>query len=222
MGKKVIITGASGMAGEGVLHECLLNEEIDSVLVIGRKPCGVQHKKLKEIIHQDFYDISPLKNDLSSYDACFFCAGVSSVGMKEEEYNRVTYILTTSFAKTLNEINKDMIFCYISGAGTDSTTKGKIMWARVKGKTENDLQKMTFKKVYCFRPGYMQPTKGLLHTQSYYKYISWTYPLMKRIFPKYMTTLKELGQAMINAMLYGYENNILEVKDIKGLAKRTE
>ncbi len=148
---KTIITGATGMVGEGVLHECLLHPDVESILVINRKPCGVTHPKLTEIIHADFFDLSVIESQVSGYNACFFCAGVSSVGMKELEYTKVTYDLTMGFAKTLSRLNTEMTFCYVSGAGTDGTEKGKMMWARVKGKTENDLIKLQFKAAYNFR-----------------------------------------------------------------------
>ena len=157
----VILTGATGMVGEGVLHECLINSEVEKILVIGRKSCGVINPKLEEIIHTDFKNLSPIENQLANYNACFFCSGVSSIGKSESEYFELTYTLTLNFAKSLSKVNPDMIFCYISGAATDSSEKGRTMWARVKGKTENDLMKLQFKKVYNFRPGYMQPTKGL-------------------------------------------------------------
>lgn len=215
----VIITGATGMVGEGVLHEALLHPDIERVLVINRKPCGVSHPKLKEIIHSDFLDLSSIENSLSGYNACFFCLGVSSVGMKEDEYRRLTYDLTINFASTLARLNPTMTFCYISGKGTDSTEKGRLMWARVKGKTENDLMKLPFKAVYNFRPGYMHPTKGLKNTLSGYKYISWLYPVLKVLTPNSVSTLKEMGDAMINTALRGYPKPILEVSDIKKAAK---
>jgi len=216
---KVIITGATGMVGEGVLHECLLHENIEEILLVTRKSCGITHPKIKELVHNDFYDLSSIASQLKGYDACFFCLGISSIGMKEPDFYKVTYTLTMHFANTVSIQNNAMTFCYISGASTDSTEKGKVMWARVKGKTENDLMKLPFKAVYNFRPGYMQPTKGLKNTLGFYKYVSWMYPLLKRIFPNRVSTLSELGQAMINTALKGYTKNILEVKDIKALAK---
>lgn len=216
---KAIITGATGMVGEGVLHECLQHKDVDSVLVIGRKPCGISHPKLKEIVHKDFFNLTEIENQLKGYDACFFCLGTSSVGMKEAEYYKITYTLTLNFAETLSKLNPDMTFCYISGYGTDSTEKGRIMWARIKGKTENDLMKLPFRKVYNFRPGFMQPTKGLKNTLGFYKYISWLYPLMRRIMPKFFSTLKELALAMIHSAIIGYDKQILEVKDIIELSK---
>ena len=156
---KAIITGATGMVGEGVLHECLLHPDVESVLVINRKPCGVKHEKLKEIIHKDFLDLSAIEEQLAGYNACYFCAGVSSVGKKEDEYTRITYDLTLNFANTLVKLNPDMTFCYVSGVGTDSTEKGRSMWARVKGKTENDLLKLPFKAAYMFQ------TQGIFNQQ---------------------------------------------------------
>jgi uncharacterized protein YbjT (DUF2867 family) len=216
---RVILTGATGMVGEGVLHECLLHPEVESVLVLTRKPCGVSHPKLKEIIHSDFQDISPLADQLKNYNTCFFCLGVSSVGMNEQDYTKMTHTLTLHVATVLSKQNADMTFCYISGASTDSTEKGRSMWARVKGKTENDLMKLPFKKVYLFRPGYMHPTKGIKNVLPYYKYLSWLYPVFRVVFPSFVSTLKELGLAMINSALKGYKKNILEVKDIVKLAK---
>ncbi len=211
---KAIITGTTGMVGEGVLHECLKHPEVESVLVINRKPCEVKHQKLIEIIHNDFFDLSPIDNHLSDYNACYFCAGVSSVGKKEEEYRGITYDLTLSFAKTLVKLNPDMIFCYVSGVGTDSTEKGRMMWARVKGKTENDLMKLGFKDAYMFRPGFIKPTKGLKNTYTAYKFFTPFYPIFRKLFPKYVVTLEEVGLAMINVTLFGADKKILECKEI--------
>ncbi|TWI99947.1 hypothetical protein JN11_02363 [Mucilaginibacter frigoritolerans] len=216
---KAIITGTTGMVGEGVLHECLLHPAVDAVLVINRKPCGVIHPKLKEIIHHDFYDLSAIEDQLSGYNACYFCLGVSSVGMKEPEYYKLTYTLTMQVAQTLSRLNTDMTFCYVSGGGTDSTEKGRSMWARVKGKTENDLMKLPFKQVFAFRPGYMHPTKELKNTLSYYKYLSWMYPFFRAVFPNFVSTLAELGLAMINVTRFGYSKAIIDVKDIIILSK---
>jgi uncharacterized protein YbjT (DUF2867 family) len=215
----VIITGATGMVGEGVLNECLQSNEVERVLVINRRPCGISHLKLKEIIHADFYNFSPIENELRNYDACFFCLGVSSIGMKEPKYYRLTYTLTMHVAQTLSNLNPGMTVCYISGAGTDSTEKGRIMWARVKGKTENDLAKLPFKKVYNFRPAVLQSAKGLKNTLPYYKYFRWLFPIIRIVSPKYICTLKELGLAMINSVTKGYEKQTLEVKDILALSK---
>lgn len=217
---KAIITGSTGMVGEGVLHECLQHPDIESVLVINRKPCGVKHKKTKEIIYKDFFDLTIIENQLAGYNACYFCAGVSSVGIKEEEYKRLTYDLTLYFANTLLKLNPDMTFCYVSGVGTDSTEKGKSMWARVKGKTENDLLKLSFKAAYMFRPGYIQPTKGLKNAYKAYKIFTPFYTVWRTLFPKYVTTLKEIGLAMINVTLYGPDKKILECRDIVKLSNK--
>ena len=216
---RVIIAGATGMVGEGVLHECLQHEAVENILVINRKTCGVANPKLKEIIHADFFDFSGIEDQLTGYNACFFCLGVSSIGMKEPEYYKLPYSLTMNVAEVLARQNKDMTFCYISGASTDSSEKGKVMWARVKGKTENDVMKLPFKQAYNFRPGYMQPTNGLKNTLGFYKFVSWLYPLLRRLMPKSVSTLKELGLAIIEATNKGYPKNILEVKDIVLLAK---
>lgn len=220
MGKKVIITGATGMVGEGVLIECLRHPDIEKILVINRKHCGIENTKLKEIIHRNFHDLSPIQDQLSDYDACFFCLGSTSLGKSEQDYFELTYTLTIHFAETLLKHNSDMTFCYISGAGTDSSEKGKVRWARVKGKTENDLMKMAFKKVFAFRPGFMKPTAGAKNTIKYYRYVNWLFPLLRLILPKYVSTLSELGIAMINSATKGYEESVLEVKDIVELAER--
>jgi hypothetical protein len=216
---KIIITGVTGMVGEGVLHECLNDVQVAEVLVINRRPCGMVHPKLKEILHDDFFDIAPILSQITGYDACYFCLGVSSIGMKEPEYYNLTYKLTLIFATALSSVNSNMVFCYVSGASTDSTEKGKIMWARVKGKTENDLLKLPFKQVYNFRPGYLHPTPGLQRTHKFYKYISWLYPLMRKIMPNSVSSLRELGLAMLAVTKFSYDKYIIEVRDIIALAK---
>ena len=216
---KIIITGSTGMVGEGVLHECLHHPDVESILVINRKTCGVAHPKLTEILHNDFFDISPLEKLVTGYNACFFCLGVSSVGMKEPEYTRITYTLTMNFATTLAGVNPDMVFCYVSGAGTDGTEQGRMMWARVKGKTENDLAKLPFRQEYNFRPAFIIPTKGLKNTHSYYNIFAWLIPVFRTVLPNYITTLRDLGLAMINSAVSGYSKTVLEVKDIKLLSK---
>lgn len=218
MNVKVIITGATGMVGEGVLHECLQHPGISEILVLNRKSCGIVHPKLKEVLHADFFDLSAIEDKLPGYDACLFCLGISSVGMKEETFTKFTYDLTMHVATTLLKQNPSMVFCYISGAGTDGSEKGRIMWARVKGKTENHLEKLGFKKVYNFRPGYLNPTAGLKNTLTYYKYVSWMFPILKLVAGKYVSTLKELGLAMIHVATKAYPKSILEVKDIVAAA----
>ncbi|MDO8970981.1 MAG: NAD-dependent epimerase/dehydratase family protein [Saprospiraceae bacterium] len=218
----ILITGTTGMVGEGVLHECLQHPQVEAVLVVNRKPCGISHPKLKEILHSDFFDLSAIETQLAGYDACFFCLGVSSVGMSEADYFHKTHTLTLHFAETVSRQNAGMTFCYVSGSATDSTEQGRSMWARVKGKTENDLLKLPFKQAYMFRPGYMQPTPGLKNTLPYYKYLSWLYPVFRALFPGFVSTLAELGQAMIQVTLHGYKKQILEVRDMVGVAKGKE
>jgi NAD-dependent epimerase/dehydratase family protein len=216
---RAIVTGVTGMVGEGVLHECLLHPQVEAVLVINRQPCGVVHSKLKEIIHENFFDFSSIENMLHGYNACYFCLGVSSVGMDADKYYKLTYTLTMHVAETISKFSPDMTFCYVSGAHTDSTEKGKLGWARVKGKTENDLFKLPFKQVFAFRPSYIRPTKGLKNAHKFYKYIDWMYPFLRIAFRNSVCTLKELGLAMINVTINGYETKIIEGKDILALAK---
>lgn len=216
---KSIIFGATGMVGEGVLHVALGNRDVESVLVIGRKSCNVNHPKLKELIHNDFYDYSAIEKELAGYNACFFCLGVSSVGMNEKSYTRVTYDLTMEAARTLSRLNPDMTFCYVSGAGTDSTEKGRIMWARVKGKVENHLKDFPFKSVYLFRPGFIKPIKGLRQAHTISEALGMMYPLLKVISPKYVCTLEDVGLAMIQAAKASPSRLIIENKDIALLAR---
>ena len=207
------------MVGEGVLHECLQSDDVEQVLILGRRPYGLVHPKVKEIVHADLYDLSAIEDQLRGYNACYFCLGTSSVGMSEEDFTKITYTLTMHVATVLSRQNADMTFCYVSGGGTDSTEKGRVMWARVKGRTENDLMKLPFRQVFNFRPGYMHPTPGLKNTLSYYKYLSWLYPVFKLLFPGFVTTLADLGRAMIQVTLRGYSKQHIEVRDIKILSK---
>ena len=217
---KAIITGTTGMVGEGVLDECLAHPDVEKVLVINRKPCGVTHPKLSEILHTDFFDLTPVADQLKGYNACFFCLGVSSVGLKEEKYYSLTYTLTMNFAELLAVQNPDMTFCYISGAGTDTTEKGRMSWARIKGKTENDLMKLSFKKVFACRPGFMLPSMVAKNVPRYFAVFRYLYPVLRLLFRKHVSTLKEVALAMINSVIYGYGKPILEVRDLVELAKR--
>ncbi|MGX5819757.1 NAD-dependent epimerase/dehydratase family protein [Chitinophaga lutea] len=216
----VIVTGATGMVGEGVLDECLRNNAVSSVLCISRKHTGIMHPKLKELILPDFFDPASLAGQLSGYNACFFCAGVSSIGMDESEYHRLTYKLTLGFAEFICRENPGMTFCYVSGAGTDSSAKGRVMWARVKGETENDLMKLPFRAVYAFRPAFMKATKGQKNLKAAYKALAWTYPLMRKLFPGFVGTVREVGLAMIHVAQRGYDRKVLEVPDIRKAAQR--
>ncbi len=215
MSIKAIIFGATGMVGEGVLHECLKDAGVESVLVIGRRPCGVKHEKLKEVIHNDFFDYSAIEGALRGYTACFFCLGVSSIGNNEAEYTRVTYDLTMQAARTLSRLNPDMTLCYVSGLGTND--KGRSMWARVKGKTENEVAKLPFKAVYLFRPGFINPTKGTKNANPFAKVFAPFYPVWKILFRKYICTLEDLGRAMIHVASDGAPKRILGNPDIAHL-----
>jgi len=218
---KVILFGATGMVGQGVLRECLLANDVDNVLAIGRSTAGQQHAKLQEIVRADLFDLSPIENRLSGFDACFFCLGVSAAGMSEQDYRRVTYELTISVAKTLVRLNPTMTFIYVSGAGTDSTERSRMMWARVKGKTENDSLKMPFRAAYMFRPGYIQPLHGIrTKTKWYgalYAVMGPLYPLWKRLLPRYVTTTECVGRAMLNVVRHGAPKRFLENQDINEL-----
>jgi hypothetical protein len=216
---QVILTGSTGMVGESVLHECINHPDVEKILLVNRKPSGVIHPKVREIIHQHFLDLEPIQHELRGYNTCFFCLGVSSVGMKKDTYFTMTYTLTMHVATILVRQNPGMQFCYISGAGTDSTEKGRSAWARVKGKTENDLMKLSFSKVYNFRPGVLESASGMKNTLPFYTYFKWLIPIIRLIAPNSITTLKELGLAMINVCLKGYPRQIIEVKDIHELGK---
>jgi len=217
----VIIFGATGMVGAGVLRECLEDPRVRSVLVLGRRPCGVTHPKLREIIRSDFVDYSGSAADLSGLDACFFCLGVSSAGMTEAAYTRVTYDLTLAAAEALLALNSSLTFCYVSGEGTDSTERGRFMWARVKGKTENDLLRLPC-RTYLFRPGFIQPLKGVRSKtrlyQAVYDVLGPLFPLLRRAFPKHVTTTENVGRAMIEVAARGAMKRVLENPDINALA----
>jgi uncharacterized protein YbjT (DUF2867 family) len=215
-----VIFGATGMVGEGVLMKALAHSDVESVLAIGRRPCGIKNNKLKEIVHNDFFDFTSIEKELSGYNACFFCLGVSSLGMKENEYTRITYDLTIKAADTLSNLNKDMTFCYVSGMGTDNSEKGRLMWARVKGKTENDLLKLPFKAVYNFRPGFIKPVKGQKNAFKTSKVAAIFYPVIVALIPQFVCRLDDLGLAMMQVAKSGYEKNILENIDITKAAIR--
>ena len=219
---KVIIFGATGMVGQGVLLECLDHPEVSAILAVGRGSCGTDHPKVEEVLHQDFFEYSAIETDLTGYDACFFCLGVSAAGMSEEEYHRLTYELTLAAAETLARLNPAMTFCYVSGAGTDSSESGRMMWARVKGKTENHLLQLPFKAAYMFRPGYIQPTKGIRSKttlyQTFYTLGRPLYPAIKTLFPSAVTNTEKVGMAMIKVALEGYPQPHLENRDINSLA----
>jgi uncharacterized protein YbjT (DUF2867 family) len=220
----VILFGATGMVGQGVLRECLLDPEVESVLAIGRSAIEQQHEKLHDIVLKTLTDLSSVENRLSGYDACFFCLGVSSAGMSEDDYRRVTYDLSLSVAATLARLNPAMTFIYVSGAGTDSSEHGRMMWARIKGKTENALLAMPFKAAYMFRPGYIQPMHGVrTKTKWYgtaYAIMAPLYPLLRRLFPRYVTTTEQLGRAMISVAKTSATKRVLESNDINAVSAK--
>jgi hypothetical protein len=210
------------MVGQGVLLECLDHSEVSAIQAVGRSSCGIDHPKLEDMIHQDFFDYSAIEGELTGYDACFFCLGVSAAGMSEEQYHRLTYELTLAAAETLARLNPAMTFCYVSGAGTDTSESGRMMWARVKGKTENHLLQLPFKAAFMFRPGYIQPLKGIRSKtrlyQTFYTLARPLYPVLKTLFPTYVTTTEKLGLAMIEVALRGCSQPLLENYDINALA----
>src|SRR6266446_1784402 len=211
------------MVGQGVLRECLLDPGVESVLVVGRSPTGHEHAKLNEIVRPDLFDLSAIEGELSGYDACFFCLGVSSAGMGEAEYRHLTYDLTLSVARSLAKASPGMTFLYVSGASTDSTESGRMMWARVKGQTENALLQMPFKAAYMFRPGYIQPLHGIRTKTKWYGAIyammGPLYPVWKLLFPKYVTTTECVGRAMLNVAMRGAPKSVLENQDINSICR---
>ncbi|RYZ01933.1 MAG: NAD-dependent epimerase/dehydratase family protein [Myxococcales bacterium] len=218
---KVILFGASGMVGQGALRELLADDEVTNVLAIGRSATGRQHPKLKELIQADVADLSMVEQELRGYDACLFCLGVSAVGMTEPEYKRVTYDLTLRVAQTLERLSPRITFVYVSGNGTDSTERGRVMWARVKGATENALLAMPFARAYMLRPAFIRPLHGVVSKTGWYRALyalaGPVYPLLKRLFPGYVTTTEELGQAMLHLVKRGSSERVLENRDISAL-----
>jgi uncharacterized protein YbjT (DUF2867 family) len=218
---KVILFGATGMVGQGVLRECLLDPDVEQVLAVGRSATGQQHAKLRELVHKNLMDFSGVEETLSGYDACFFCLGISSAGMSEQDYRRVTYDMPMAAAQTLARLNPGMTFIYVSGAGTDSTGRGRSMWARVKGEAENALLQLPFKAAYMFRPAYIQPLHGVTSKTKLYRamyaVMGPLYPIWKRLFPKYVTTTEQVGRAMIKVARQGAPKRVLENEDINSI-----
>jgi uncharacterized protein YbjT (DUF2867 family) len=215
---KVILFGATGMVGQGALRECLIDPDVEAVLVVGRSPTGQRDAKLREITHADLFDLSAIEADLTGYDACLFCLGVSSLGMSEPDYRRITYDITLAVANTLVRLNPTMTFVYVTGQSTDSTEQGSVMWARVKGKTENDLLKLPFKAAYMFRPGGIEPLHGVRSKtawlQAIYNVSGPLWSLLHRIAPNHVTTTEKVGRAMIRVVRNGHTKPILETPDI--------
>jgi uncharacterized protein YbjT (DUF2867 family) len=220
----IIIFGATGMVGQGALRECLLDPGVNRVLVVGRNSINRQHEKLREIIVPDVTDLSGIESELKDYDACLFCLGVSSAGMSEERYTKLTYDLTLAVARTLARLNPGMTFIYVSGTGTDSTEKGKMMWARVKGKTENDLLKLPFKAAYMFRPGIIIPLHGIKSstrwTRVAYTIATPILPILKALMPSRITNTEQIGKAMVTVARNGYPKPVLEMEDITSVENK--
>jgi uncharacterized protein YbjT (DUF2867 family) len=220
---KVVVTGATGMVGKGVLLECLAHPDVSAVVSLGRSPLGMAHPKLEEVVHGDLHHLEPVEDRLAGADACFFCLGVSSVGMAEADYAHVTHDLTLAVARTLLRRSPGLVFVYVSGAGTDSTAQGRSMWARVKGRTENELLGLGFRAAYMFRPGYIHPMKGVRSRTALYRalipLVTPLYPLLNALLPAHVTTTEKVGLAMIHAVQRGYTKPILEARDINALAE---
>lgn len=220
MSIKAIITGATGMVGEGVLHECIQHPDVSSILVITRKPIEVKNPKVKELIHADFSDFSAIEGELNGYNAAYLCMGTTSFLVSEETYHHITFDLTLALARPLVRLNPDITLTYVSGAGTDESEEGRLMWTRVKGKTENELLRLPAKQAFMFRAGAIVPTKGLKNAYAFYKILNPFFPIIRKLFPKMVSSLKEIGQAMIHVTKHGYEKPVLEVIDIVKIAKR--
>ncbi|MFT4119051.1 NAD-dependent epimerase/dehydratase family protein [Bradyrhizobium sp.] len=218
---QVIIFGATGMVGQGVLRECLIDPGIERVLVVGRSSTGVRNAKLTEIVHDDFLDYSAIEPRLTGFDACFFCLGVSSIGMSEERYRHFTHDITLAAATVLAKLNRRMTFVYVTGAGTDSTEQGALMWARVKGKTENDLLRLPFRAAYMFRPGVIQPLHGARSKTAWVQAVydvSWPlWSVLRRLAPRLVTSTEQIGRAMIRVAREGYSRKVLEMENINSL-----
>jgi uncharacterized protein YbjT (DUF2867 family) len=218
---KVILFGATGMVGQGVLRECLLDPAVTRVLAVGRSLSGQAHAKLREVLHHNFLDYAAIESELAGFDACFFCLGVTSVGLTEERYRQLTYDITMAAATTLAKLNPGMTFIYVTGAGTDSTEQGRLMWARVKGKTENDLFKLPFKAAYVFRPAAIQPLHGVRSKTAWYQALyvvaAPLLTLLNKIAPKYVTTTEQVGRAMIKVARDGFPKRVLESEDINSV-----
>jgi uncharacterized protein YbjT (DUF2867 family) len=219
---KVILFGASGMVGQGALRELLADNDVQAVLAVGRSASGQRHPKLKELVQQDVTDLGLIEHELASYDACLFCVGVSAAGLSEEDYKRITYDLTIKVAQTLERLNPKMTFVYVSGGGTDSTERGHVMWARIKGATENALLAMPFRRAYMLRPGFIRPLDGIVSKTGWYRALYAVtgplFPLLKRLFPSQVTTTRELGVAMLELLKRGSGERVLENRDIVALA----
>jgi uncharacterized protein YbjT (DUF2867 family) len=219
----ILIFGATGMVGQGVLRECLLDPNVQLVQTIGRTATGQQNPKLREVVHPDLWNYAPIESNLKNFDACFFCLGVGSPGMNEKDYEHVTYGITTAAAETLSRLNPKMVFIYVSGTGTDSSEKGRMMWARVKGKTENALLRLPFAAAYMFRPGFIEPAHGEISRNKLYRALfvvtKPVLPMLHRLFPNQILTTEQIARAMLNLVIRAYPKHILEIEDIRAAAE---
>lgn len=220
----ILVFGATGMVGQGVLRECLLESEVSLVQTVGRTATGASHDRLRELVHGDMWNYADIEESLMGFDACFFCLGVTSSGMKEEDYDRITYGITLAAAEALSRLNLQMTFIYVSGAGTDSSEKGRIMWARVKGKTENALLRLPFAGAYMFRPGVIEPLHGIQSKTGVYRAMyaiaGPILPLLRRLFPNQVLSTEQIGRAMLEVTKHGFPKKILESKDIRTAAAK--
>jgi uncharacterized protein YbjT (DUF2867 family) len=222
---RIVLFGATGMLGRGVLLECLADPDVSHVLSIGRRATDVQHVKLTQIVHDDFIDYSGIGEQLAGFDACFFCLGVSSVGMSEGRYRHITYDVTLAAAQALLARSQALVFCYVSAAGADISEQGRSMWARVRGKTENELLKLPFADAYMFRPAYVHPIEGLTPQlpwlrRAMYFFVRPLYPVLRVLLPRYVTTGENFGRAMITVAQHGYSSSVLESDDINAVTRR--
>jgi uncharacterized protein YbjT (DUF2867 family) len=215
---KVLVTGSTGMVGEGVLQVCLDNPNIEKVVALNRRTVGFSHPKMTEILLPDFHQLNSVESQLKGLDACYHCMGISSIGTDEAIYKDITYTLSILLGETMSRLNPGSVFCYLSGAGTDATEKGKLGWARLKGRTENELSKMPFSAMYRYRPGFIKPLPGATHVQAFYKYVDWFFPIGKALFPEGFSTLEEIGRSMIQVTLKEDETKTLAGKDIRRLS----
>lgn len=217
---QAVIFGATGLAGSSALDECLKHPGVTKVTVVSRRSTGKKHDKLKEIIHQNFLDYSSIENSLRGHNACFYCLGVSQTRVRDaKQYHEITYDFTIAAASAIAKVNEDLTFCFLSGAGTDPTMKSRFMWARIKGKAERDLESISLKKLYIFRPGLIQPIRGKKHSLMITRIISPFYPVLYKLFPSFVTNTEEFGLSMINAALFGSTNKVFENRDIREMAK---
>lgn len=218
---KVLIFGATGMVGRGVLLECLHDSDVELIVTLGRTPTGIHDGKLREMVHRDLLNYTGMEASLSGFDACFFCLGIASAGMKEADYDRIAYGYTMAAAEVLSRLNPDMTFIFVSGSGTDSSEKGRVMWARIKGRTENALLNLPL-QAYMFRPGFIEPMDGIQSKtpmyRRFYTVLGPLFPLLRRMFPNHVLSTRQLGQAMLNIARHGYPKRVLEARDIHAAA----